>query len=238
VATYTYAQMMTLWIEAGGKEALAPLAAAIGTVESGGNSQAHNPSGASGIWQIEVPLHDAQIPGGAGNVFSPEANAVAAVRVSGNSLAGLTSNWIVDEPPGAAQAVLEKNKGTKPHGVPSQGKAGGTSETPAALQAQGGLSFSNIISETSIPGIALPDPLSIFKGTASTVGDIGTAIEGLVKDTNTALHFLAVLGKPSFWLRMGAFIVGVISAGVGVYFLGKSIGVSGPKAPTIMPIPV
>jgi hypothetical protein len=109
-----------------------------------------------------------------------------------------------------------------------------TLDSAPALQAQGGLSLSSI----GIPGIGLPDPLAAFQGTASTIGDIATALEGLVKDTNTALHFLAVLGKPSLWLRVGAFLLGLISAGVGVYFLGKSIGVSGPSVPTVVPIPV
>lgn len=61
MAVYTYAQMMGLWIAAGGPKALAPLAAAIGEAESGGNSSAyngHDTNGeggtqvSAGIWQI------------------------------------------------------------------------------------------------------------------------------------------------------------------------------------------
>lgn len=125
MTTFTFAQLETLWLNAGGSKVLAPLAAGIAIVESSGNPEAHNPSGASGLWQIEVPLHDGIIPGGAGNVFSPAANAKAAVTLSGNTLAGLTSNWLVDEPAGAAEAVVKKNHGTLPGKLPSGNQPSG-----------------------------------------------------------------------------------------------------------------
>src|SRR6204780_5492022 len=88
--------------------------AAVAEVESGGSSIPHNPSGASGLWQIEIPVNASYVPGGAANVFNPQDNASAAVRLSGNTLAGITSNWLVDEPAGAAAKIAQNNGGTVP----------------------------------------------------------------------------------------------------------------------------
>jgi hypothetical protein len=52
MTTYTYAQLEGLWEQAGGSSALAPVMAAIALAESGGNSNAYNASGATGLWQI------------------------------------------------------------------------------------------------------------------------------------------------------------------------------------------
>lgn len=69
---YTYAQLEGLWINAGGPRDQAPTAAAIAEAESGGNSDARNPSGASGLWQILGNPFP-------GNVFDPATNARMAV---------------------------------------------------------------------------------------------------------------------------------------------------------------
>lgn len=69
---YSYAQLEGLWINAGGPKSLAPLAAAIAEAESGGNSDARNPSGASGLWQILGNPFP-------GNPFDPATNARMAV---------------------------------------------------------------------------------------------------------------------------------------------------------------
>lgn len=52
MTTYTYSQLEGLWIQAGGPRWRAPLMAAIAMAESGGQSDARNPSGATGLWQI------------------------------------------------------------------------------------------------------------------------------------------------------------------------------------------
>jgi hypothetical protein len=61
MAVYSYAQLETLWINAGGSKALAPVAAAIAEAESGGNSDAYNGNDSNGrggtqvsagLWQI------------------------------------------------------------------------------------------------------------------------------------------------------------------------------------------
>jgi hypothetical protein len=61
-----------LWIAAGGPAGFAHLMAAIAMAESGGNANARNPSGASGLWQIlGLPFP--------GNPFDPMTNARMAV---------------------------------------------------------------------------------------------------------------------------------------------------------------
>lgn len=72
MTVYSYAQLESLWISAGGPRSLAPTMAAIAEAESGGNSDAHNPSGASGLWQILGNPFP-------GNPFDPATNARMAV---------------------------------------------------------------------------------------------------------------------------------------------------------------
>lgn len=69
---YDKAGLARLWRTAGGPGNVAQLMGAIALAESGGNPRAHNPSGASGLWQIlGVPF--------AGNVWDPLTNARMAV---------------------------------------------------------------------------------------------------------------------------------------------------------------
>lgn len=72
---YSYSQLEQLWINAGGSRSLAPLMAAIAEAESGGNSNAYNPSGASGLWQILGAVN----PADQGSLFTPSVNAHEAV---------------------------------------------------------------------------------------------------------------------------------------------------------------
>jgi hypothetical protein len=81
VTVYTYAELEQLWIQAGGPRGLAPLAAAIGEAESGGNSDALNPNdnngtqSSFGIWQISNGTHTPPSP----NWSNPAVNAQLAV---------------------------------------------------------------------------------------------------------------------------------------------------------------
>lgn len=85
MATYTYAQLEQLWIQAGGSAATAPIAAAVAEAESGGNPNAtdydSNGSVDRGLWQINS-VH------GSLSTFDPLANARAAVSISNGG-----SNW-------------------------------------------------------------------------------------------------------------------------------------------------
>lgn len=53
----SYAQLEGLWVQAGGSEGSAPIAAAVALAESGGNPTSHNPNppdDSYGLWQINM----------------------------------------------------------------------------------------------------------------------------------------------------------------------------------------
>lgn len=69
---FNLAQLAALWIKAGGPGGIAQLMAHVAMAESGGDPNARNASGASGLWQIL-----GQLVGG--NIFNPMVNALNAV---------------------------------------------------------------------------------------------------------------------------------------------------------------
>lgn len=83
MAVYSYAQLMELWIKAGGSTATAALAAAIAEAESGGNSDAYNGHDTNGQGGTQVSAGLWQISNGTmtpiPNWSNPAANAAAAV---------------------------------------------------------------------------------------------------------------------------------------------------------------
>lgn len=82
--SYTYAQLESIWEQAGGSPASAPTAAAIAQAESGGDPNALNPSGAAGLWQILGPhsgVNNSQTLSQS-QAFDPLTNAQAAVVIS------------------------------------------------------------------------------------------------------------------------------------------------------------
>lgn len=91
MTTYSYSQLESLWEQAGGSTALAPIMAAIALAESSGNSNAVNSStDATGLWQINLSAgNGSYVPGGATNATNPLANAQAAVAIEADQ--GLTA---------------------------------------------------------------------------------------------------------------------------------------------------
>lgn len=75
------AQIEGLWIAAGGPPDLAHLMANVAFSESRWNPAAHNASGASGLWQIMMPLHAGLVSQFGTNVFDPLTNAKTAVAL-------------------------------------------------------------------------------------------------------------------------------------------------------------
>ncbi len=185
MTTYSFAQLEQLWIQAGGSQALAPLMAGVAEVESGGNPDAYNPSGASGLWQIEIPVNASHVPGGASNVFNALDNAKAAVSLSGNTMSGIQSNWLAFEPSGAAQAIAAKNGGTV-QGI--QGNVPGVS-APGAVPS-GSIGTGDNSSATS-------DAVS-----TDSLG-VGTALkgaEGLLHGVATMLDYIfGMFGRGQGW---------------------------------------
>ena len=73
---FSYSQLEQLWVSVGGPSWAEGAAATVAECESGGNPNAYNPSGASGLWQI---LGAPQNWTGSTDWFNPTVNAEAAV---------------------------------------------------------------------------------------------------------------------------------------------------------------
>ena len=73
---FSYSQLEQLWVSVGGPAWAQRAAASVAECESGGNPQAHNRSGASGLWQI---LGAPKNWTGSTDWFNPTVNAEAAV---------------------------------------------------------------------------------------------------------------------------------------------------------------
>jgi hypothetical protein len=134
---------------------MAPLMAAIAEVESAGNSDAENPSGATGLWQMMWPLYQGFVSGATSRqaYHDPDINAKAAVKLSQNNPSvapgsPVYNNWIKWEHP--FDAYKQYLKG----GVPPQ-------SSPPPDQSAGGLPGLNF----SWPG----DILGFFKDAKSFV---------------------------------------------------------------------
>jgi Transglycosylase SLT domain len=125
VTQYTYAQIEEIWIRNGGNKAMAPLMAAIAEVESAGNPDAENPSGATGLWQLEWPLYSGYVAGATSRqaYHNPDINAKAAIKLSQNNPSvspgsPVYNNWIKFEFP--FNAYLKYLKGGVPPSTPNQ----------------------------------------------------------------------------------------------------------------------
>lgn len=201
MSNYTFSQLEALWINAGGSKALAPYAAATAEIESSGNPQAYNPSGASGLWQIEIPSNESFVPGGAANVFSPTANATAAVGLSGNSLAGLISNWT--------------NWETQPNGAPAT-----QAYVESIITANGSTFNATATGTTSGTGSTGTSSTAATLSSLNT-GSIFTASNGVISDASTLLYdasktlnFFFQWFNPGQGWRAAMGVSGVLLAGI------------------------
>lgn len=79
MTVYNFSQLENLWMQGGGSALSAPIAAAIGLAESGGNSDEISKTNDWGVWQIN---------NGGQAMLDPLANAQRAVSMSGNG-----ANW-------------------------------------------------------------------------------------------------------------------------------------------------
>lgn len=132
MTTYSYAQLEGLWIQAGGDPAKAPLMAAIAMAESGGNDHARNPSGATGLWQILVPVHGDLIKK-YGDPNDPVSNAKEAVSLYKSQGLGAWTTYSS----GAYQKYLKQ--GVQPvsvgagGGAPTSPQSGGSDASCCAI---------------------------------------------------------------------------------------------------------
>lgn len=114
------------------------------------------------------------------------------------------------------------------------GPVGGSGGNTGALSSSGTLTLQDV----PLGGLEQlgSGALALVTGGASTIGDIATTLQGISRAVNVSVKFLAVLGHPSFWLRIAAFFGGLVALGIGVVLLGKSVGINPPPIP--VPIPV
>lgn len=203
MATYSYAQLEDLWIGAGGSRALAPVMAAIAMAESGGDSEARNPSGASGLWQILGNPFP-------GNPFDPQVNArMAAAKFHEQGLGA----WVTYTS-GAYKKFLKGN--VPPAAAHTTGQVSTTGDSSGL---QEWLSW--------IPGFGIP--LSFMAGTASSVADIGSSVAEIGKVFSELVTTVSWLFVPAHWIRIICFLLGVplVLIGIGVMAFGtKPIPVS------------
>ena len=215
MTTFTFPELQELWIQAGGSKALAPLMAGVALVESSGNPSAYNPSGASGLWQIEIPVNQSYVPGGAGNVFNALDNAKAAVALSGNSMAGITNNWLAFEPSGAAQAIVAQH--------------GGQGASTGALPG-------NTTSSTSSTSSTTPAAPTDGSSALSGITDMWDELRKLVRAVATVIDYSFAMFEPGQGYRTlflaGAVVVGFFSYKV----LAGSGGESHPIAKTALAV--
>src|ERR1700734_1806575 len=90
-----------------------------------------------------------------------------------------------------------------------------------------------------IPGFGFLGPVvSKTTGVGQTVGDIATATGAVANDLSGLLHFVAALFRPSLWLRVGAFMIGLLAAGLGLWAISRALGVTSPGGGGGMPMVV
>jgi len=217
MADYTYGQLETLWTQAGGSKALAPLMAAIALAESGGNPGALNTTDNNGtqtsvgLWQVSNGTHNYPA-----SWATPQGNAAEAVAKYQSQ--GLDA-W-----------------GTYTSGAYQQYYQG---STPASALPQGGSTQQATL--TSAPGWLAPleiasGPIGIINAVAgelvgTVTGGAGSAqsLEGIWKSFDTiakegaaVLTGIEWLFVPSHWVRIIAFGFGVGLGIPGLSHLAKA----------------
>ena len=234
MADLTFGELETLWIQAGGSKAVAPVMAAIALAESGGNPAAqndkdnHGTQSSYGLWQISNGTHNPP----SGNWQNPRVN--AALAVAKYQASGLAPWGTYPQP---ALTILAQHGGQGPSSLPStvqggsgsgSGSGGGSSSGssgPAGLAADTaaggsfGLNpFSDIASvwDQLTRGIAGGVPI------VSSVEQLGKDFNALVKLGATFMHDIEWLFVPSHWVRLFAGVFGVGTLITGVWALSRT----------------
>lgn len=137
---YTYAQLESLWINAGGPAGVAPIAAAIAEAESNGSDTAMNytDNGGTqtsvGIWQLSSGTHS--YPGAWTTAAGNASGAVTKYRNAGNSFSPWGTYYT-----GAYKRFLNGSTTPDPNGIPPGGgvspPGGGSAGAPAAVETVG-----------------------------------------------------------------------------------------------------
>jgi hypothetical protein len=142
-------------------------------------------------------------------------------------MAGLISNWIDSEPPGAAYAVLKQHGGQVPSGsLPAETGSPAAATSSSAQSAQLDSAWTSIGSDIVDPFQAVAKSLGSL---ITSPADIATSVTRLAKDfnslvglANTFMKDIEWLFVPSHWVRIFAFLFGVGALIPGVWALLKT----------------
>ena len=218
---YTYGQLETLWEQAGGSKALAPLMAAIALAESGGDPNAMNYTDNNGtqtsvgLWQVSSGSHS--YPQSWATPSGNAAEAVAKYQSQGLGAWGTYTS-------GAYQKYYQG--GTPASALP---QGGGTQQ--ATLDSASGVPgwFTGAIDIASGPfgiinaiGSEIVGTVSGGVGSAQSLEGIWKSADTFVKEIDAMLTGIEWLFVPSHWIRIIAFVFGIGFAIPGVSHLARA----------------
>lgn len=223
MSNYDFAQLESIWLQAAqgtkySTKAWSALMAAIALAESSGNPNATNPTDNGGtqtswgLWQISLGNHNAPAP----NWNDPIENAKLAIGKLNTQ--GLTAWGTYNS--GAYKQFMQGN--VPPQNVTDTGTGSGTGSGTQTAQLTG---FNPLgwVENTLNPFAWFGNLITGITGTASTIGDVATAISGMVRGFSKLLELFLLLFRPDFWLRVLAFVFGVFAMGAGLYFLKEAL---------------
>lgn len=218
MADYTYGQLETLWTNAGGSKALAPLMAAIALAESGGNPGALNltDNGGTqtsvGLWQVSNGTHS--YPAAWATPAGNAAEAVAKYQSQGLGAWGTYTS-------GAYQQYYQGS--TAASALP---QGGGGTQQATLTSAPGWLvpveAASGPIGILNAIGTELFGTVTGGVGTAQSFEGIWKSLDTFAKEGEALLKGIEWLFVPSHWVRIIAFMFGAGSGITGLHFLSKA----------------
>jgi len=195
---------MSLWVQAGGSKAYAPIAAAVAMAESGGNENAvgknNNGSVDRGLWQINS-IH------GSRSTLDPLANAQSAVAISNGG-----TNWRpwVAYTTGRYKQYVQQSTTIRasqrgPSTAGTRGSGRGSETNPDDTKGKG-------LTTGEDTEIFLRDGItSLFK--ASTWLRVGEGILGALCIVGGVWVLVGVIGDKSGATRMVGEVVGIVGPG-------------------------
>jgi hypothetical protein len=218
---YTYGQLETLWTQAGGPKAVAPLMAAIALAESSGNPGALNTTDnggtqtSVGLWQVSTGTH--QYPAAWATPAGNAAEAVAKYKSQGLGAWGTYTSGAYQQfyKGGTPASALPQGGGTQ------QATLDSASGVPGWLQggldiAEGPFGIINAI------GSELVGTVSGGVGTAQSFEGIWKSLDTFTKEIDAMLKGVEWLFVPTHWIRIGAFLSGVTFGALAVRDLSRA----------------
>lgn len=164
-----------------------------------------------------------------GNNYQQAASALWASPWAGSHY-GYGSMWSTSAAPGVAplqggsSATLTSTQGTGTSG--SSGSSSGTSTPSASGGISNPLDFQGdwIKGAEGIGKFITGATFGKVTDQLSGLGGIGKGLAGIATSLSVMAQVTAMLTRPAFWLRVGAFIVGIVALWQGFHFLKQATG--------------